>query len=108
MYIPVAVVLVFSFILLLIVSKIEKKLFPADKRKLFRIQTSDSTIDEALIRKTLTEYGVMIHDLNTSYETNTGKFILSYTGKTPESLDILGLTKKLSEMSGVERVSIEN
>ena len=108
MYIPVAVVLVFSFILLLIVSKIEKKLFPADKRKLFCIQTSDSSIDEALIRKTLADYGVSIHDLNTSYETSTGKFILSYTGKTPESLDILGLTKKLSEMSGVERVSIEN
>jgi putative Mg2+ transporter-C (MgtC) family protein len=108
MYIPVAVVLIFSFILLLIVSKIEKKLFPADKRKLFRIQTSDSSIDEALIRKTLADYGVSIHDLNTSYETSTGKFILSYTGKTPESLDILGLTKKLSEMSGVERVSIEN
>lgn len=108
MYIPVAVVLVFSFILLLIVSKIEKKLFPADKRKLFRIQTSNSSIDEAFIRKTLEEYGVMLHDLNTSYETTTGKFILSYTGKSPENLDILGLTKKLSEMSGVEKISIDN
>ncbi len=108
MYIPVAMVLVFSFILLLIVSKIEKKLFPADKRKLFRIQTGENSVDEAFIRKTLEEYGVTIHDLNTSCETNTGKFILSYTGKSPESLDILGLTKKLSEMSGVERISIEN
>ncbi|MBO4532801.1 MAG: MgtC/SapB family protein [Treponema sp.] len=108
MYIPVAVVLVFSFILLLIVSKIEKKLFPADKRKLFRIQTGNSSVDEAFIRKTLEEYGVMLHDLNTSYEATTGKFILSYTGKSPENLDVVGLTKKLSEMSGVEKISIDN
>lgn len=108
MYIPVAVVLVFSFILLLAVSKIEKKLFPADKRKLFRIESDDSTIDEPFIRKTLEEYGVMIHDLNTSYETNSGKFILSYTGKTPEKLDIVDLTKKLSQIKGVVRISVDN
>ena len=108
MYIPVGVVLAFSFILLLVVSKIEKKLFPADKRKLFRLKTTDSSIDEKFIRKTLEEHGVMIHDLNTSYETNSGEFILSYTGKTPEYLDIVGLTKKLSQVPGVTRISVEN
>ena len=50
----------------------------------------------------------MIHDLNTSYETNSGEFILSYTGKTPEYLDIVGLTKKLSQVPGVTRISVEN
>ena len=108
MYIPVAVVLCFSFILLLIVSKVEKKLFPADKRKLFRIKTTDSSIDEKNIRKILEEHGVMIHDLNTSYETNSGEFNLSYTGKTPEYLDIVGLTKKLSQIPGVVRISVDN
>ena len=108
MYIPVALVLVFSFVLLLIVRKNKKKLFPADKRKLFKIQTSDSSVDEALIRKTLEEYGVMIHDLNTSFDTDRHCLLLTYTGKTPEKLNVVALTKKLSEMSGVERVSIEN
>ena len=108
MYIPVGVVLVISFILLLIVSKIEKKLFPADKRKLFRIEASDNSIDETFIRKTLEEYGVTIHDLNTTYEANSGRVILSFTGKSPESLDVVGLTKKLSQIQNVTRISIDN
>ena len=108
MYIPVATVLVFSFILLLIVSKFEKKLFPADKRKLFHIESNDNSIDEAVIRKTLEKHGVSIHDLNTSYEANSGKFILNYTGKTPEKLDIVGLTKELSQINGVVRISVDN
>lgn len=108
MYIPVATVLIFSFILLLIVGKLEKKLFPADKRKLFRIESSNNSIDEAFIRKTLEEYGVSIHDLNTSFDTASGKFLLSYMGKTPENLDIVGLTKKLSGLPGVLKISVDN
>ena len=37
LYIPVVIVLSFSFILLLIIGPLERKLFPADKRKLFKI-----------------------------------------------------------------------
>ena len=108
MYVPVAVALVFSLILLLIVGKIEKTLFPADKRKLFCIESDDNSIDETVIRKTLEKHGVSIHDLNTNYETDSGKFILSYTGKTPEKLDIVGLTRELSQIKGVVRISVAN
>ena len=108
MYILVAIVLAFSIMLLLIVGKLEKKLFPADKRKLFRIEVKDNYPDEAYIRKLLEDEGVFILDLNTHFEPETGKIVLIYTGKAPESLDVIGLTKQFAQIQGTTLVSITN
>ena len=108
LFIPVAVVLCFSFLLLLVIGPIERKLFPAEKRKIFKIVSSNLKIDESALRKILENEKILVLDLNTSYEPATNKFILSYIGKTPEKIDIVGLTKKLSAVEGAVAVYIEN
>lgn len=108
LYIPVVIVLSFSFILLLIIGPLERKLFPADKRKLFKIVSSNLSVDEDKIRKILENEKIIIHDLNTSYEHESNRFVLSYMGKTPEKLNVAGLTKKLSSIEGIVAVYIEN
>lgn len=108
LYIPVAIVLLFSFILLLLIGPLERKLFPADKRKLFKIVSSNLSVDEPAIKKILENEKIIILDLNTSYEPESQRFILSYTGKTPEKMDVAGLTRKLSAVEGTIAVYIEN
>ena len=106
LYIPVAVVLLFSFMLLLVIGPIERKLFPAEKRKLIKLEFSTNEVDEFACRKILTDSGIVIFELNTKYEKDSGKTTLIYIGKIPESMQTVSLTKKLSELPNVVCVSI--
>ncbi len=108
LYIPVAIVLVFSFLLLLVIGPIERKLFPAEKRKNIRLDFSTSDVDEAASRKILTDFGIVIFELNTRFEKSTGHTSLVYIGKIPETMETLPLTKKLSELANVVCVSIND
>jgi len=108
LYIPVATVLVFSILLLLIVGRIEKILFPADRRKCIKIEFKNSNVDEEAIRKILEKNGIVILELNSTYEVDSEKLTLEYTGKMPASLDTLSLTKELSQLPQASYVSLDS
>lgn len=108
LYIPVAVVLIFSFMLLLVIGPLERKLFPAEKRKIIRLDFSTNNIDEAASRKILTDFGIVIFELNTKFEKTSGNTSLIYIGKIPEAIETVPLTKKLSELPEVTCVSIND
>lgn len=108
LYIPVAVVLVFSIILLLIIGRMEKRLFPADKRKCIKIDFKNSDVEEPAIRKILEDNGIVILEVNSTYEVESEKLSLIYVGKIPASLDTLVLTKKLSSLPQAAFVSIDS
>ena len=108
LYIPVAVVLGFSFILLLIIGPMERKLFPAEKRKIIKLDFSSNEVDEAAARKILTDFGIIIFELNTNYDKESEELSLCYIGKIPENLATVELTKKLAELSYIKAVSVDN
>ena len=108
LYIPVAVVLLFSFILLLIIGPLERKLFPAEKRKIIKLDFSSNQVDEADARKILTDFGIIIFELNTNYDKELGELSLCYIGKIPENMPTIELTKKLAELPYTKAVSIDN
>ena len=108
LYIPVAVVLVFSFILLLIIGPMERKLFPAEKRKIIKLDFSSNEVDEAAARKILTDFGIIIFELNTNYDKELEELRLCYIGKIPENLATVELTKKLAQLPHIKAVSIDN
>ena len=108
LYIPVAVVLGFSFILLLIIGPIERKIFPAEKRKIIKLDFSSNEVDEAAARKILTDFGIIIFELNTNYDKELEELRLCYIGKIPENIATVELTKKLAELSYIKAVSIDN
>ena len=108
LYIPVAVVLGFSFILLLIIGPIERKIFPAEKRKIIKLDFSSNEVDEAAARKILTDFGIIIFELNTNYDKELEELRLCYIGKIPENMATVELTKKLAELSYIKAVSIDN
>ena len=108
LYIPVAVVLLFSFLLLLVIGPLERKLFPAEKRKIISLNFSTAGVNEAACRKILTDFGIVIFELNTKFEKESGKTSLVYIGKIPEILETVTLTKKLSELPNITCVSIDD
>ena len=108
LYVPVAIVLGFSFILLLVIGPIERKLFPAEKRKIITLDFSSNEVDEAAARKILTDFGIIIFELNTNYDKESGELSLCYIGKIPENLATVELTKKLAELSYIKAVSVDN
>ena len=108
LYIPVAVVLCFSFILLLIIGPMERKLFPAEKRKIIKLDFSSNEVDEAAARKILTDFGIIIFELNTNYDKELEELRLCYIGKIPENMATVELTKKLAQLPHIKAVSIDN
>ena len=108
LFIPVAIVLLFSFLLLLVIGPMERKLFPAEKRKIITLNFSQSNVDESICRKILTDYGIVIFELNTRFDSASGNLTLIYIGKIPEKKQTVALTKKLSELQYVTSVSIDD
>lgn len=108
LYIPVAIVLCFSFILLLVIGPLERRLFPAEKRKIIRLEFSSNKVDESASRKILTDAGIIIFELNTNYDVQTGGLRLSYIGKIPENASTVELTKNLAGLPDIKAVSIDN
>ncbi len=108
LYIPVAVVLGFSFILLLIIGPIERKIFPAEKRKIIKLDFSSNEVDESAARKILTDFGIIIFELNTNYDKELEELRLCYIGKIPENMATVELTKKLAQLPHIKAVSIDN
>ena len=108
LYIPVAVVLGFSFILLLIIGPIERKIFPAEKRKIIKLDFSSNEVDEAAPRKILTDFGIIIFELNTNYDKELEELRLCYIGKIPENMATVELTKKLAQLPHIKAISIDN
>ena len=108
LYIPVAVVLGFSFILLLIIGPIERKIFPAEKRKIIKLDFSSNEVDESAARKILTDFGIIIFELNTNYDKELEELRLCYIGKIPENMATVELTKKLAQLPHIKAISIDN
>jgi putative Mg2+ transporter-C (MgtC) family protein len=108
LYIPVAVVLCFSFLLLLVIGPMERKLFPAEKRKIIKLDFSTDKVDEAAVRTILIDFGIIIFELNTRYDKQSGGMTLCYIGKIPENLATVELTQKLAALPDIKAVSVDN
>ena len=63
-------------------------------------------IDELALRKTLSEYGIIVHDLDISSSIPDKVTSLTYSVKTPDALDLIGLTEKIAKFEGVIEVSV--
>ena len=108
LYVPVAVVLGVSFLLLLVIGPIERKLFPAEKRKIIRLDFSSNDVDEVAARKILTDTGIVVFELNTNYNVQSNGLTLIYIGKIPENMATVELTKKLASLPNIKAVSVDN
>lgn len=108
LYIPAGLTLVVAIIVLFMMNKLERKLFPAAKNKLIQITIKDSDFDQKDFRKILEKNGLIIHDLNIEYTADNLQTVLSYTVKTPDELDAIKLSNELKEMKGINKLILSD
>lgn len=106
LYFPAAIVLFFSFITLFFIDKIERKIFPAEKRKILTIIFNTHEIDENKIKSIISECGIIIHDLDIFYTFNDNATKLVYTVHSPDSLNSTKFLNEFSKISGITKVEL--
>lgn len=106
MYIPAAITLFVSIIVLYALNKVERKLFPAAKNKQLTISIEGTTFDKQKIKDLMTSNGIIIHDLNLSYSKEENKTTLFYTIKTPDSLNTVNLANDFRKIDNIINFSL--
>ena len=69
---------------------------------------SSNEVDESAARKILTDFGIIIFELNTNYDKELEELRLCYIGKIPENMATVELTKKLAQLPHIKAISIDN
>lgn len=106
LYVPAFIVLAFSFITLFIINKVEKKLFPAEKRKILCITLTNKDPDEDQIKKLIRKHKIVIHDLDIKYSSEENLMRLIYTVQAPDSLKPLNLINELTNITGIQKIEL--
>ena len=106
LYLPAFVVLAIVFITMFIIGKIEHKLFPAEKRKLLTLKFACKNIEQKPIEDTLKQNGIIIHDQDIIFNTETNKLTVIYTIKVPDLLDSIKLSDSLSQIPNLIEISL--
>ena len=100
----------FSLILvltsLLILEKIEWKLFPAEKTKTLTLIYTDSSFNFEEIKNTIKKSGVMIKDSNIEESVTENTFIFRFSVKASGDFDLLSLSNKLKTNPSLVKISL--
>ena len=100
LYIPTLITFFIILLVLLTMDKLEKRIFPAARTKavIVQIRTTSSDFDfcEAFV-SVMKKHGLIIFDVNTQYQPKDNMLQLTYTVKTPDTLDSIKMAREFSE-----------
>lgn len=108
LYEPAIITLAIALIILFVMNKLEKLIFPAVKTKLLHIGTSTSDVDTKRIEKVLKANGIIINDVNVEYSSKKEQIELIYTVKTPDKLNPLKLSSELLKIGKLSNFTLSN
>lgn len=106
LYIPVLITLVLCMVMLISMRTFEHKLFPAERTKSISLEFDSADIDEKEIKSILISFGLVVNDLNIENRYKAGTVELYYSVKTPDNVNSLGLSVKLSKLEHLVKFSI--
>ncbi len=106
LYIPSAVVLFCVVLLLILLEKVEYKLFPASRSKTLHLVFEDDKIDMVKVKKAIQDSGFRVADLNVSRVMIAHQTILHYSVKAPPEDDFGSLIEKLNTLGKLTEFSI--
>lgn len=98
LYEPVVITMFVALVILFLMNKLERIIFPATKTKLLQLKLEGTDINQGKIETILKNNGIIISDINMEYTAKKEQIILSYTIKTPDSLDALKLANHLGKV----------
>lgn len=101
LYFPALITMFALAIVLFIMNKLEKKIFPAAKTKILTITFNGTDIPKSFLTETMLRYGFIIHDMNIEYDKPLNQTKLVFTSKAPDRLNLMDFTK---EIEGLEKI----
>ena len=106
LYIPTGVVLAAVVLLLLLLERVEERLFPAGRSKKLHIQFNNESLDMKAIKKVIEKHGFIVTDLNMSRDFFDRRTELFYSVKAPREEDFSSLVDDLSKLGNLDGFSI--
>lgn len=106
LYIQVGVTLALVLVFLMSLENLETKWFPAAKCKTIHICYEDSNLDLKKVRQTISEYKLVIVDMNMSRLLKTNQIFLHYTVKSPAGTTYSSLVEKLKLLGNLSEFSV--
>ena len=106
MYIQSGVVLIIAVFLLVILGKVEERLFPAGKSKTLHLVFDDGNVDISRVKETIERYGFIVNDLNMSHVIATKQIILRYLVKAPNKDDFSSVIDALRQIGTLSEFSV--
>jgi putative Mg2+ transporter-C (MgtC) family protein len=108
MYLAAAAAEVLSLITLILLDRIEKKIFPAVRNKTLELYYKHGSIpDTAAVLELLKGFGIQHQSMNVNQSGKDKPLIISFLAGIPETANISGLAKALKSAGKVARVEIK-
>ena len=101
LYVPALLTMIALAVVLFIMNRLEKKIFPAAKSKLVTITFNGSDIPKSFLTETMHRYGFIIHDMNIEYDKPLNQTKLVFTSKAPDRLNLIDFTKEIESLENL-------
>ena len=110
LYVPAFLTMAALAIVLFIMNRLEKKIFPAAKSKLFTITFNGKgeSIPEEATSKIMLNHGFIIHDMNIDYNAQSNQTRLVYTTKTPDKLDSMKFATEIEKLENLAEFKLDD
>lgn len=106
LYIQSAIVLICVVVLLIVLEKVEFRLFPANRSKTLHLVFENDNVDMVNVKKCIQESGFRVADVNLSRVMAAHQIILHYSVKAPPEDDFTELISKLNTLGALTEFSI--
>lgn len=106
LYIQSAVVLACILVLLVVLEKVENKIFPATRSKTLHLVFENDTLDMNSLKAQIEKAGFKILDLNLSRVMASSQIILHFSVKAPSGDDFHELIENLKKLGNLSEFSL--
>ena len=108
LYFPALITMVALAIVLFIMNKLEKKIFPAAKTKILTITFNGTDIPKSFLTETMLHYGFIIHDMNIEYDKPLNQTKLVFTSKAPDRLNLMDFAKEIESLEKIVSFKLDD
>ena len=108
LYFPALLTILALAIVLFIMNRLEKKIFPAAKSKLVTITINGTDIPKSFLTETMQRYGFIIHDMNLEYDKPANQTKLVFTSKAPDRLNLIEFTKEIESLENLVTFKLDD
>ena len=108
LYVPALLTMLALAVVLFIMNRLEKKIFPAAKTKILTISFSGTNIPKSFLTETMLRYGFIIHDMNIEYNKPGNQTTLVFTTKTPDKLSLVDFVNEIEKLEKLVNFKLDD